>query len=85
MKTKNKIKWCKTDPSGNSANINGIMMEVTEINIDILSDYNNLHKMYYTVEDVPPFHLALLFGIQVYDLYYFVTYTFIYIHLFSTT
>ena len=50
-------------------------MEVRKINIDILSDYNNLHKMYYTVEDVPPFHLALLFGIQVYDLYYFVTYT----------
>ena len=61
MKTKHKI----TDPNTRSANVNGTKMEKKEINIDVLSDYNNLDRMYYTVEDVPPFHLTLLFGIQV--------------------
>ena len=66
MKTTNEMQEAKTEKSVRIANTNRIKMEVKEINIDILSDYNNLHRMYYSVEDVPPFHLSFLFGMQVY-------------------
>ena len=62
----NRMQEAKRDQSASTVNVNGLRMEVKDIDIDILSDYSSLHKMYYSVEDVPPFHLSFLFGMQVY-------------------
>ena len=64
----NRMQETKRDRSASTVNVNALRMEVKDIDIDILSDYSNLHKMYYSVEDVPPFHLSFLFGMQVYIL-----------------
>ena len=41
---------------------NGIEMDVK---VDIITDNDDIDKMFYTVEDVPASHLVFLFGLQV--------------------